>query len=209
MEKVRKITIIKTLSTSVAIIISIVHIYYPDIKVDSITLSLLVIAVLPWLAPIFKSVELPGGMKFELQDFKEIEEKADKAGMIDKDARNADHPKEYTFQIVAKEDPKLALAGLRIELEEKLRKIAYKNDLDMSHKGLGQMMKMMSENNLITIDERVVLADMVGLLNAAVHSKREKYDYSNVSWALDVGSKVLNSLDKRLGEPSHVNIPLA
>jgi len=171
--------------------------YYPSIKVDSITLGLLVVAVLPWLAPIFKTVELPGGMKFELQDFKEIEEKANKAGMIEKDVRDI-KTSEYTYQLVAKDDPKLALAGLRIELEEKLRKIAYKNNLDMNHKGLGQILRVLSAHSLITSDESAVLSDMVGLLNAAVHSEEEKYDFRNVSWVLDVGTQVLNSLNKRL-----------
>jgi len=194
---VKNITFIKISTTLIALILTIVHMYYPSIKVDSITLGLLVVAVLPWLAPIFKTVELPGGMKFELQDFKEIEEKANKAGMIEKDVRDI-KTSEYTYQLVAKDDPKLALAGLRIELEEKLRKIAYKNNLDMNHKGLGQILRVLSAHSLITSDESAVLSDMVGLLNAAVHSEEEKYDFRNVSWVLDVGTQVLNSLNKRL-----------
>lgn len=193
----KNITFIKISTTLIALILTIVHMYYPSIKVDSITLGLLVVAVLPWLAPIFKTVELPGGMKFELQDFKEIEEKANKAGMIEKDVRDI-KTSEYTYQLVAKDDPKLALAGLRIELEEKLRKIAYKNNLDMNHKGLGQILRVLSAHSLITSDESAVLSDMVGLLNAAVHSEEEKYDFRNVSWVLDVGTQVLNSLNKRL-----------
>ena len=193
----KKITIIKILSTSVAVILSIIHMYYPSIRVDSITLGLLVVTVLPWLTPIFKSVELPGGMKFELQEFKEIEEKADKAGLIGKDVRDL-NTVEYTYQLVAKDDPKLALAGLRIELEDKLRKIAYKSGIAANHKGLGQILKALSAYELITMDEHAVLSDMVGILNSAVHSEEDKYDFRNVSWALDVGTKVLNSLNKRI-----------
>ncbi len=192
----KKIIIIKVLLTSVAIIISIIHICYPQLKIDSITLGLFIVAVLPWLAPIFKSVELPGGMKFELQDFKEIEEKADKAGMIERSPNK--NGKEYSFLLVAKEDPKLALAGLRIELEDKLRKLALKNDIDMSYKGLRQIMEVLSDHDLITFDERSVLSDMAGMLNSAVHSEGEALNYSSVSWALDVGTRILDGLEKRL-----------
>ncbi|MEB3104086.1 hypothetical protein [Ferviditalea candida] len=193
----RNITLIKTLTTLLAVVLVLIHIFFPDLKVDSITLGLLVVAVLPWLAPLFKSVELPGGMKFELQDFKEIEEKADKAGMFDKDIQPTNQI-EYTFQLVAKEDPKLALAGLRIELEDKLRKLAYENDLDTKYKGLGNLLKILSSHDLITFEERSVLADMVRMLNAAVHCEVDRFEYSNVSWALELGIKILNSLNKRI-----------
>jgi len=192
----KHITIIKIIITVIATILALIHIFKPDLKVDSITLGLLVVAVLPWLAPIFKSVELPGGMKFELQEFKEIVEKADKAGMIEKDTQPV-NPVEYTYQLVAKEDPKLALAGLRIELEDKLRKIALKNNIITNNKGLGNLMRVLSSHDLITNEERAVLADLVGMLNAAVHSEVDKFEYSNISWALDVGTKILNSLEKR------------
>jgi hypothetical protein len=52
----------------------IVHGWTPAIVVDAVTLGLVVVAVVPWLAPIVKSVELPGGFKFEL---KEVERKVE------------------------------------------------------------------------------------------------------------------------------------
>jgi hypothetical protein len=64
-EKVLRIFI-----TAVAIVIALIHLAVPTLLIDSITLALLVIAILPWLSPIIKSIELPGGFKLELQELK-------------------------------------------------------------------------------------------------------------------------------------------
>ena len=41
---------------------------WPNLEIDGVTLGLLIFAVLPWLAPLIKSIELPGIGKVELQD---------------------------------------------------------------------------------------------------------------------------------------------
>jgi hypothetical protein len=46
----------------------IVHLAEPNMQVDSIVVALLVIAIIPWLGLIFKSVEIPGLFKGEFQD---------------------------------------------------------------------------------------------------------------------------------------------
>ena len=80
-------------------------------QVDAVTLTLLVIALLPWLAPIVKSVELPGGVKIELQELDQAAARADDAGLLTEPARVAT----FSYESVAERDPNLALAGLRIE----------------------------------------------------------------------------------------------
>jgi hypothetical protein len=58
---------ISRLVTAGAVALAAIHVVFPDVKIDNITLGLLAIAVVPWLAPIFKSVVLPGGLKVEFQ----------------------------------------------------------------------------------------------------------------------------------------------
>lgn len=36
----------------------LIHLFLPDVKIDSITIALFIISLVPWLAPLFKS--LPG-----------------------------------------------------------------------------------------------------------------------------------------------------
>jgi hypothetical protein len=64
-----------------AILLALVHVLWPDVEIDAITVVLLAVAAVPWLAPIFKSVELPGGWKFEYQQIqaqvKEVERRVE------------------------------------------------------------------------------------------------------------------------------------
>lgn len=46
------------------------HICWPNLKIDGITLGLLILVLIPWMAPLIKSIELPGIGKLELQDIK-------------------------------------------------------------------------------------------------------------------------------------------
>lgn len=63
----------------VALILAGVRLKWPDIKIDSITLGLMIIAVLPWLAPLFKSVKIPGGWEFVFKEAMEAKQTANEA----------------------------------------------------------------------------------------------------------------------------------
>ena len=65
--------------TLIALLIALAHLVFPSVQIDFVTLILLLVAVLPWLAPLVKSVELPGGFKIELQDVKDLAEMVIKA----------------------------------------------------------------------------------------------------------------------------------
>lgn len=84
--------------TFAAIIIAVAHLAFPNLTIDGVTLALLVIALLPWLAPIIKSIELPGGLKIELQ---ELKAKIDEVGGL---ARNAEQQAEYAVAKTTSED---------------------------------------------------------------------------------------------------------
>jgi hypothetical protein len=55
--------------TLVALVLVTMHVLKPDLRIDSITIVLLIVAVLPWVQPLIKSIELLG-VKLELQDLK-------------------------------------------------------------------------------------------------------------------------------------------
>lgn len=44
------------------------HLLWPELRVDAISLGLLAVVILPWLSPLVKSAELPGGWKVQFQD---------------------------------------------------------------------------------------------------------------------------------------------
>ncbi|HZK56169.1 MAG TPA: hypothetical protein VFC84_18595 [Desulfosporosinus sp.] len=142
-----------------------------------------------------KSVELPGGTKLEFREFEKAQEKAEKIGLLSKEVETRQIP-DHTFLMVAEEDPILALAGLRIEIEKRLRTIAVRQGIPTQNKGVGQLLRLLSENNLLSNEEKSVLLDMVDLLNGAVHGK--DVDDRTAQWALDVGPRILKGLDERL-----------
>jgi hypothetical protein len=177
-----------------AVILAIVHLIWPHVALDGVTITLLLIAILPWLAPLFKSVELPGGVKVEFQELEKAKERADKAGLLS--APLPTPTPEYSFQLVADEDPNLALAGLRIEIEKRLVQLAESRGIDGEKRSVGKLLQMLSGKDLITLEERSVLADLVGLLNSAVHGAT--VDSRAALWAMQVGPRLLKSLDERI-----------
>lgn len=176
-----------------AVLLVIGHLSFPNIKLDAVTLILIVVAILPWLTPLFKSVELPGGFKVEFQEFEKVKEKAGKAGLLEVPLEKKEQP---AFITIAEEDPNLALAGLRIEIEKRLRSIAERQGLDTRRAGIGQLLRQLSEVNALSQQEYSVLNDVIGLLNRAVHAI--EIDPQAVKWALEVGPQLLAALDRRL-----------
>jgi len=68
--------IISVTITLLALAIAFIHVILPDLKIDGVTLGLLVLAVIPWLAPLFKKIKLPGGWEIEYQEVKKMAEDA-------------------------------------------------------------------------------------------------------------------------------------
>lgn len=190
--KVRPIQI--TISVA-ALIIAGIHIIKPDLKIDAITLVLIAFAIIPWLAPLIKSIEFPGGWKIEYQDLERTRQKADKVGLLSEILSDEDS-KKYSFQVITQDDPNLALAGLRIEIEKRLKKLAELNNIGTKMQGMARVLDMLSKKQLINLQEKSVISDMIGLLNAAVHGAR--VDKHAAEWAIDIGPRILKSLDDRL-----------
>ena len=182
----------------VAVALAIGHVAYPEAKIDAVTLTLLVIAVLPWLGTIFESVELPGGLKVEYKDLAKAEQEAEQAGLLAPQKPPRETP---AFASHAEEDPNLALAGLRIEIEKRLRAIAEANGIQAERQSIGQLLRRLQGLDLLSQQEQAVLADIIGLLNSAVHGAA--VDYNAARWAVDVGSRLLASLDERVVSKTH------
>lgn len=181
--------------TAVAAIAAVVHIIWPSIAIDSTTLVLLVIAAIPWLIPLFKTLEFPGGWKIEFQDLEEARNRAEEAGLLT-GSEESSEGNDYAFQIIAEEDPNLALAGLRIEIERRLIRLADAADIEIKRGGIGQLLRILNENGLVTSEQKIVLNDMTGLLNAGAHGA--VVNHMAARWALDVGPKLLGTFDKQI-----------
>jgi len=199
MKEVRRTQISITL---VALVIVIVHVAFPNVTIDAITVFLLVVALLPWLIPLVKSLEFPGGWKVEFQELEKAKSKAEKAGLLSSKKKETKTPS-YSFESILEKDPNLALAGLRIEIEKRLVHISKLNKIDAARASIGQLLRLLNQEKILTPEESSALADMSGLLNAAVHGAN--VDKRATDWAMDVGPKILQSLDEKIEKN---NLPL-
>ncbi len=188
---------LRQLVTLGALILASVHLLWPELAIDSVTLVLLVIALLPWLAPIFKSLEFPGGWKIEFQELQQIVERVEEAGLLAPPTAFMSEA-EFSFQRVAEQDPNLALAGLRIEIERRLVALAQKQGIEVKGRGLGQLLRILNEHNVLDDQARSALSDLTGLLNSAVHGAA--VDPQGTNWAIQIGPRILRGLDELVAQ---------
>ncbi len=178
-----------------ALLVALAHVAWPDVVIDATTIALMVIALIPWLAHLVKSLELPGGWKVEFRDLQRAASQAESAGLLSSERAE----KDFSFQAVARQDPALALAGLRIEIERRLLRLAQAHAIDLGRAaGIGQLLRALAKADALTTQERVVLSDMTTLLNAAAHGA--VVDNRAADWAIDVGPRLLAALDDRIAE---------
>lgn len=168
-----------------------VHLAWPGIAIDAITFTLFLVAVIPWLGPLFKAVELPGGVKVEFAELEKAQREAESAGILATPATHRDG--KAGSQLLPIDDPNLALAGLRIELERRLRKVAERHGIVANRHGVGVLLRDLQSHNLLSREQSSILADLLPSLNAAVHGAR--VDPRASAWAVEVGPRLLAGLD--------------
>lgn len=178
-----------------ALAIALVHVVWPNLAIDSITIGLLVLAAIPWLAPLFKSLEFPGGWKFELREMAKTTERAEIAGLLDTPEKSA-LSTESAFQSLVNQDPNLALGALRSEIERRLVQLADAGGIELKLSGLGYLLKTLEKHNLLTSEQQSVLAQILGMLNASVHGP--VVNHLAVVWVLETGPRLLRGLDTQI-----------
>ncbi|MDE2826824.1 MAG: hypothetical protein OXL40_05870 [Bacteroidota bacterium] len=154
---------------------------------------------IPWLLPLFKSIELPGGLRLEIRDLQAAGRYAAETGQL-AEAPSPTVIQEYSLPIVADVDPNLTLAGLRIEIERRLARLAESAGIGSTKAGIHRLLRSLENRGILTPQQRRVLADMVGRLNSAVHGV--SVDPQSAEWVLEDGSKILATLDKRIENQS-------
>lgn len=190
---------IQIIITVVAVLVAVGHTWLPQIKIDAITVTLLGIAVLPWLGSLFKSVELPGGVKVEYQELERAGKKVEESGLIAPDQDLKPMQKhEYSFQAVSGNDSNLALSGLRIEIESRLKNLAEKREIKVRGYGASSLTRSLEKSGVLSHEEASAIRDLLPLLNQAAHGA--EVEDSAFGWAMDFGPRVLGALEDRLGE---------
>jgi hypothetical protein len=207
----------KIIITVIALAIMIAHRIWPNIEIDGTTIILIVIAVLPWLAPIIKSLELPGEFKIELQDIKSATTKVigvaaaelpavsvkatDTIGVTDAVRATVISKTEQAINKlrgIAEDDPNLALVGVGIEIEKRLLELAEKHQIVAKGKTAGQLLWSLRDAGILTSGEAAGLRDLIALRNQAAHGAVVSSEAAK--WVLDVSPSILAVLDELSSE---------
>ncbi len=180
---------LKSVVTLITVLLIVAHLVWPSLAIDGITGFLLALAILPWLSPLFKSVNLPGGLSVEYRDFEKVEQEIEKAGLTSEDRVKTKqyHP--------STSDPNLILAWFRIEIEKRLRQLSADHRLP-DDRSMNKLLFQLRDVGVLNMEEVAVLADLRDTLNKAIHGIQ--VDSQVADWALDVGPRVLAALDKKL-----------
>lgn len=113
----------------------ILRLKFPHVELDPVLIILAIGIILPWLQGIFKSIEFMGA-KIELN---EIIEATTKANQIENNTINEQIPisekvndVKPTFLSLIERDASLAIVGLRIEIEKRLKILAATYDIPLN-----------------------------------------------------------------------------
>lgn len=166
--------------TFLGVILIIIHGFWPNFFiVDTITVLLFFILLLPSVAPYLKRAKIPGvefEFKEEIQETRKVVQRSvEKAKENERTGKAKILPFE-TFKLSAvkklleSEDFVLALAALRIEIERKLRLAANFLRLDDKDKmPIFKIVGAMGDRGMLDSDQMVALRRIVIMCNKAIH----------------------------------------
>jgi hypothetical protein len=191
---VKETSVAKIAITTGALILVGARVLWPDLKIDAVTLGLALVAVLPWLSSVIKSAELPGGWKVEFQEIRSAGEKVT-SGAPEPEAKVRPLP---SYLEIAPRDPNLALAGLRIEIERRLRGLAEKHRIQ-SDLPLRRLLNELQRRGVLAHPSVSGLQELITAGNQAAHGA--PVDPRAAEWAIDYGPGVLTVLDELIERP--------
>jgi hypothetical protein len=165
MEDKNNNTRLKILVSAVAVIFLILRYVCPNLVIDGITIGLILLALIPWLAPIIKSIEITGIGKVELQDLKNEVEKIKGA------VESVEQKAEYAAASVPEKDT----ANFNKSDHESLKELANKyvetrKNLRSSPERTAIMTKIFKE--MVQLASKINTLDVDSLLLSSNHGDR-------------------------------------
>lgn len=181
---------LKKIISSICFLVIIIHIIFPKLSIDSIVVTLLIIGIVPWLSPLFKSFTA-AGIGVEYKDFEEIEKKFKENNFLKYPKKN----EKIFYPSFKSEDPILSLAWLRIEIEKRIKIL---NDLCNlpQNKDIYKLLSQLKNKEILSEGEFSSLRALRGILNRAVHGG--KINSKIGDWSLKNGQNILFTLDEKI-----------
>ncbi|MCU8061702.1 DUF4145 domain-containing protein [Shewanella sp. SM55] len=167
-----------------------------SIEVDSTSIILLIVAL---LSPFITSIKKIKYGEFEAEiDPKEVEKiKTD----IENNSTAKSTEEEFESEVdetsnaireLAKSDPIIALAKIRIELEKVLNRIARSTEIDVHRLSLGSIVKALSNHEIISAQTGKSLSQVINICNRAIHG--ETISEESAETIVELGIKLLEEI---------------
>lgn len=183
------------------IVFALIKLFASNAQFDHQVVILLMLAAGPWLLPLIKSIRLPGGMKIELWEISDREAITEQANNFDIFSEGAEiqalRPK-YSFWDIAATNPKMAIASLAIEIEDRLRTMDASARDNLGDLELKEILLALWKGKRLRYEEISFIEDVMAVFASAMDSKSAKFEYCSVNWALQIGSRILHCLDRRM-----------
>jgi len=192
--------------TVFAVGLAVARIVWPSLNIDLVTVVFLVLAAIPWMLPVLKSLEFPGGIKIELRDVQAaarniIEGSAMLRGTASVKAegtiipRSAQELKETlgTLKEIARVGHEIGLVALRIEIEKRLRRIAEARGVAGAGRSAGYLIQLLVKNEILPEPIATGLQEFIRLGNSAAHGA--DVEPAAADWAMENADAVLNALE--------------
>ena len=197
-------TRLKLLISCGGLLIFLARLIWPMIKIDAISLGLIIVAILPWLSSLIESAEFPGGWKIKFRDIERAGAKITAEEEIPSTTSTTTLPPEalesktkLSFFDVIDRDPNLALVGFRIEIEKRIRTLAEIEGLRINQP-LSRLLRELNQRGVLSQMGFSGLQDIVSAGNQAAHGA--KVEPSVTDWAFDIGPNILSAMDRKIEE---------
>ena len=143
------------------------------------------IAVLPWVMGLIERVTAPGGFEIVFADAKR---------KLDQTEAHPDAEDAQAFEYFKTDDPNLAVALLRVEIERRLRRMADQvfSDTKKRRLGLRSLTEDLRARGAISNDAAAVILDLMPVMNEAVHGIYLRPDVTD--FAIRYGPRILAQL---------------
>lgn len=193
--KIKKI--IPYLFPIIFITLAILHSFFPQITIDAISITLIVLAFLPWLPSLIKEISLPGGTKITFRDLKKPSEniiEEGKADDIEPKLDEKDFKRHEQLEYSTKKDPNLVLVIIRIEIEKRIHKLAQLHLKPEKRLPLRRTVNELVNKRVLSSSISGSLLELIHFGNQAAHGEEVSEDV--IEWAIDYAPKILSILDQ-------------
>lgn len=182
-------TVPRTIISIGAFLIILIRHIFPQLRIDTIDIILVILILLPWLSGLIKEIEVPGFGKIGFQDVISAGDK-----IIQNTFSNLDNYNELELNSVSdlSNNPNTLFIIVRIQIENRIRQIAEINKIPTSLSVI-RLINELVDREVIKQSMGNGLIDFINLGNKAAQGA--KVDPSAAIWVKENASRIFKSLD--------------